>query len=183
MPLRRPIIGVMGSGSVATREAEVAGRVLAALGVHLLTGGGGGQMEAVAKSFVECEGRAGLSIGVLPCQAEGEGVAPQGYPNPYVEIPIQTHLWRSGQDGGGVESRNSINVLTCAALIFLEGSEGTVSEAKLAQHFGKPAVLYREGQAEARGCLGPLDELFVGSTVRSAQGLKSWLDGVLGGSF
>ena len=83
-----PIVGVMGSGSEAHEELAVPlGRLLAELGCHLLTGGGGGVMAAVGAAFVAVEPRVGRSIGVLP----GPDARP-GYPNPSVEIAIRTHL-------------------------------------------------------------------------------------------
>ncbi len=182
MHTRRPIIGVMGSGSVATPDAGTVGRLLAGFNVHLLTGGGGGQMEAVAKSFVECDDRSGLCIGILPCSEEGASAGPRGYPNPYIEVAIQTHLWRSGADGGGVESRNSINVLTCTALVFLDGSEGTVSEALLAQRFEKPSVLFRDRQVGGAPSSRRLDKIFSESLVTSAEELSCWLEELLEGS-
>ena len=71
MLTRRPIVGVMGSGNLSTPEAEEVGRLVARLGAHLLTGGGGGQMEAVSHGFSRSELRSGLCIGVLPSKEEG----------------------------------------------------------------------------------------------------------------
>ena len=52
---RLPIVGVMGSGSHPHADlAEPLGRWLAAQGVHLLTGGGAGVMEAVSRAFCAC---------------------------------------------------------------------------------------------------------------------------------
>ena len=63
---RLPIVGVMGSGTRPSSErASALGRWLAECGVHLLTGGGGGVMAAVSKSFYETPNRQGLVIGVL----------------------------------------------------------------------------------------------------------------------
>ena len=62
-----PIIGVMGSGSEAhTDKSAKLGEWIAESGFHLLTGGGGGVMSAVSKSFCETENRKGLSIGIIP---------------------------------------------------------------------------------------------------------------------
>ena len=64
---RIPIVGVMGSGSSphAERAAPI-GRWLAELGVHLLTGGGGGVMAAVSQAFSETQPRLGSVIGIIP---------------------------------------------------------------------------------------------------------------------
>ena len=65
---RLPIVGVMGSGSKPNPErASALGCWLAECGVHPLTGGGGGVMAAVSKSFYETPDRRGLVIGILPC--------------------------------------------------------------------------------------------------------------------
>src|SRR4029450_9485672 len=64
--VRRPIVGVMGSG--AERHDALAapvGRWLAQQGVHLLTGGGGGVMEAVSEAFAQVPERQGLVLGIL----------------------------------------------------------------------------------------------------------------------
>ena len=57
-------------------------------------------MAAVSRSFHSVEERLGRSIGVLPGNpAAGEPGTPGGYPNPWVEIPVRTHLPLSGDRG------------------------------------------------------------------------------------
>jgi uncharacterized protein (TIGR00725 family) len=145
---RLPIVGVMGSGAEphAERAAEV-GRWLAAIGVHLLTGGGGGVMAAVARAFHETPERRGLVIGILPAEAFGSATPKRGYPNPWVEIPIFTHL-PSGDDP---RSRNHLNVLSADVVIFLPGGAGTAHEAALAVAYGKPAIAYLASRGEIPG--------------------------------
>ena len=64
---RLPIVAVVGSGSRSHLEcASALGRWLAECGVHLLTGGGGGVMAAVSRSFHDTPNRRGLVIGILP---------------------------------------------------------------------------------------------------------------------
>lgn len=137
---RRSVVGVMGSGADA-HDALTAplGRWIAEAGHHLLTGGGGGVMEAVARAFVEVTPRAGLSLGVLPSEA---GALPAGYPNAYVELPIVTHLPARGADGASPASRNHVNVLSATALVILPGAAGTRTEAELAVRYGRPAILF-----------------------------------------
>lgn len=132
----------MGSGQTSTPEADDVGRLVARLGAHLLTGGGGGQMEAVSQGFTRSELRTGLCIGVLPSKEEGSQEPPEGYPNAYVELPIYTHLWLRGDKGAELGSRHSINVMTSTAVVVLYGNEGTIWEAKLARQWGKPVALY-----------------------------------------
>ena len=127
---------------------------MARMGVHLLTGGGGGVMEAVSRAFSEVRGRRGLVMGVLPAGDEnprqsdaspGRGDAdpgtPPGYPNPWVEFAVRTHLDARGDDGSGIRSRNHINILSSDVVIVLPGSSGTASEVELAIRYGRPLIL------------------------------------------
>jgi len=146
-------VGVVGSGRDPWRErAGPLGELLARLGVHLLTGGGGGVMAAVAAGFAGVERRAGLVIGVLPC---GEGdprcAPPAGYPNPWVEIAIATHLPHSGELGTQLTSRNHLNVLSSDALVALPGGAGTASETLLAVRYGRPTAAWLEHPDELPG--------------------------------
>ena len=149
LPIAVPIVGVMGSGSDAHPErAARVGRWLAAEGVHLLTGGGGGVMASVAQAFHETPGRRGLVIGVIPAAASGASQPAPGYPNPWVEIPIFTHLPARGAQGASAASRNHINLLSSDAVIFLPGGAGTASEAELAIAYGRPAIAYLASRAD-----------------------------------
>ena len=148
MVRRLPVIGVMGSGSVPHAElAAPLGRLIANLGAHLLTGGGSGVMSAVAEAFVAADDRAGLSLGILPGDWDC-GQAPDGYPNPWVELVVRTHLPGQGEDGEGRGSRNAINVLSADRLVILPGGYGTRSEAHLAVRYRKPAISFGASYAE-----------------------------------
>ena len=139
---RMPIVGVMGSGAQGHNDlAAPLGRAIAENGWHLLTGGGAGTMTATSRAFAETPDRLGLCIGVLPGAEDGGG-SPDGYPNPWVEIVIRTHLPLSGEVGTGPHSRNHINVLSADAVIALPGSAGTRSEIELALRYGRPLALY-----------------------------------------
>ena len=92
-------------------------------------------MEAVSRAFHSVPDRRGFVIGVLPGEA---GRPLEGYPNPWVEIPIATHLPFSGEQGTEVRSRNHINVLSADAIIVLPGGAGTASEVHLAIEYRKP---------------------------------------------
>lgn len=136
------MVGVMGSGSEPHRELALPlGAWLARRGVHLLTGGGGGVMASVSEGFARVGGRRGLVLGVLPRDGESALPAP-GYPNPWVEIPIRTHLPQRGEAGAETLSRNHINVLTADIVIVLPGGSGTASEARLSVRYGRPVVAY-----------------------------------------
>ena len=137
-----PIVGVMGSGVDSHEDlAAPLGRAIASAGWHLLTGGGRGTMTATSRAFAETPDRAGLCIGVLPAAEDGAG-SPEGYPNPWVEVAIRTHLPLSGAAGTGPNSRNHINVLSADAVVALPGSAGTWSEIELALRYGRPLALY-----------------------------------------
>ena len=134
------MVGVMGSGSDAHGDLAVPlGRWLAGRGVHLLTGGGGGVMTAVSRAFHETPGRRGLVIGVLPGDPR-TGEPPPGYPNPWVEVAIRTHLPTSGVHGAEPTSRNHLNVLSSTVIAALPGAAGTRSEMELAVRYGRPII-------------------------------------------
>jgi uncharacterized protein (TIGR00725 family) len=146
---RLPIVGVMGSGSEAhERRAQQVGTWLATEGVHLLTGGGSGVMAAVSKAFHETAGRRGMIIGVIPSSASDAAEPKRGYPNPWVEIPIFTHLPLTGERGTDPLSRNAINLLSSDVVIFLPGAAGTASEAHLAVAYERPAIAYLLSRSE-----------------------------------
>ena len=147
---RLPIVGVLGSGSEPHEEkAMPLGEWLAGEGVHLLTGGGGGVMEAVSRAFYHVSDRKGLVIGILPGTATDSACNPKpGYPNPWVEIPIRTHLPKSGVEGTDPLSRNHINVLSADVSIALPGSHGTAREVELALRYGRPLIAYLERREE-----------------------------------
>jgi len=142
---RLPVVGVMGSGSEFHEElASEVGRVLAGEGVNLLTGGGGGVMEAVSRSFIRTRGQGhGRVLGILPGDSDGDqAVERPGYPNAYVEIAIHTHLPLGGITGTSSMSRNHINILSSDVIIFLPGGDGTFSEFSLAKRYRKTIAGY-----------------------------------------
>ncbi len=135
--MARPLVAVMGSGSVEHRElAEPLGRWLAEAGYDLLTGGGAGVMAAVCRGYAAVPNRRGVSVGVLPAGP------PPGYPNPWVDVVIRTHLPKRGDEGADVLSRNHINVLSAAVVVALPGRAGTRTEVALALHYRKPLIAY-----------------------------------------
>jgi uncharacterized protein (TIGR00725 family) len=133
----------MGSGTDSLAGlAEPLGRLLATLEVNLLTGGGGGVMEAVARAYVAARPRRGISIGILPCVHDDPAATPAGYPNPYVQLAVRTHLPDRGGRGHLPTSRNHLNVLNSDAIVALPGGRGTASELRLALEYGTPAVIH-----------------------------------------
>lgn len=141
----------MGSGTDGHEKlARAVGRALAKLGVNLLTGGGGGVMTSVSRAFVQAPRRRGVCIGVIPC-GDGNSMKPKaGYPNPFVELAIRTHLPLSGKEGTALRSRNHINVLTSTCIVVLPGGAGTASEVALARKYGKPVVVFSPDPVRVR---------------------------------
>lgn len=135
----RATVGVMGSSRDPHEGlARPLGELLARLELNLLTGGGRGVMTSVSQAYVESRRGRGISIGILPCKSiEARGVAREGYPNPFVDLPILTHLPFSGIDGQHDLSRNHINILSSDVVVALPGGDGTVSEVALALRYGK----------------------------------------------
>ena len=135
-------IAVVGSGSEEHEPlAGAVGRLLAEMGVNLLTGGGAGVMRAVSRGYVAQPRVAGICIGIIPSRSPEDPSTPkEGYPNEFVELAIFTHLPYSGIRGTEPGSRNHINILSSAGIIALPGGEGTESELTLALRYGKPAI-------------------------------------------
>ncbi len=143
----------MGSGSRAYPElAQHVGRIVAELGCHLLTGGGGGVMEEASRAFCATIPREGTCIGILKGQTVSSTQSGQLFlshnpsrPNRWVELPIHTHLPLSGLHGRDEGSRNHINVLSSDVLIVLPGGSGTYSEITLRIDYGKKVIIFLGG--------------------------------------
>ena len=120
---RRKIIGVMGAGDHAYDDlSRIAGRVIAQEGYHLLAGGGGGVMAAVARAFTATPSRAGLSLGVV--RADGDA-----HLRPHVGLDAD----------GGVHPEDAVVPLRGAALVPEAGEEhrrgvGAEDVAHAAEH-------------------------------------------------
>lgn len=143
VPLARWTVGVIGSGTHPHEAlANDVGALLAKRGVNLLTGAGRGVMAAVSRAFTATPRREGICIGIVPSRAEATPTMPKdGYPNPFVELPIYTHL-PGGALGTDRSSRNHINVLSSDAIIALPGESGTESEVTLALAYARPLIAY-----------------------------------------
>jgi uncharacterized protein (TIGR00725 family) len=158
------VVTIIGSGDPDHGNPELAaavGRLVAEMGFHLLTGGGLGVMRDACRAFASVADRKGVSIGVIPRSLDGDEPK-AGYPNPWVEIPIFTHL--SGSLGpDGADSRNAINVLSAWKILALPGREGTWAEIRLALRHRKPilALLDADRLEEERSLLSFLEELRV----------------------
>ncbi|QBR03445.1 DNA-binding protein [Paraburkholderia pallida] len=144
------IVGVMGSGKVEWEALSTPlGEWIAEQGFDLLTGAGLGVMLSTARAFSTTHGRKGRSIGIMPSEAHPvRGFVPlQGYPNPYIDLPILTPLPRKLADApDDALNRNYVNVLTSDVVVALPGNQGTLDEIRLATRFTKPLI-----------CIGPPD--------------------------
>jgi uncharacterized protein (TIGR00725 family) len=148
MTKRLPVVGVLGSGDHEHADkAESLGRWLATQEVHLLTGAGRGVMEAVSRAFSAVPGRAGLIVGIVPA-SDDPAVPRAGYPNPFVELAILTHLPLRGASGMEPLSRNHINVLSSNVLLALPGGSGTTSEVALALRYRRPIAAFIDRRSD-----------------------------------
>jgi uncharacterized protein (TIGR00725 family) len=139
----------MGSGGDEHDElARPLGEWLAHRGVHLLTGGGRGAMESASRAFHAVPDRRGLVIGILP-GSNVTGAPPPGYPNPWLELVIRTHLPARSERGSDPDSRNHVNVLSSDVVVALPGGAGTRSEVALAVEYGRPVVAWRPDGPDA----------------------------------
>lgn len=108
--------------AAALAAAEEVGRLIAARGAALVTGGLGGVMEAASRG---AKRGGGLTIGILP--------GPERWPaNPYVDVALPTAL-------GHV--RNVITARSCDAVIMVAGCAGTLNELTIAYMERRPIVV------------------------------------------
>jgi predicted Rossmann-fold nucleotide-binding protein len=187
------VVGVMGSGKELEREekrlAREVGTAIAKLGYHLLTGGGGGSMEAVGQAFLKkkrkllkAKRRAGNLISILRAEElpqlnkDGKRTWKANADNRLGEIVIRTHLPFSGNEGTDPLSRNHINALTADLVVILPGSSGTLSELQLAWEYGKDIMIFvGEGNVGAKTS-EELTKEFRGIEIGgSKKELRSWL--------
>jgi uncharacterized protein (TIGR00725 family) len=117
-------IAVIGGSEIGAELAGLArqvGREVARRGAVLLCGGLGGVMAAAAQGAQEA---GGVSLGILP---DGD----RWRANPYLTYTIATNLGHA---------RNMLIAHSADAVIAVDGSYGTVSEAAIALKLGKPVI-------------------------------------------
>lgn len=117
-------VGVIGPRDATPSQsaaAEAIGRGIAAMGLVMICGGRGGVMAAAAKG---ARGSGGLTIGLLPGHDWREA-------NDDIALPIATGL---------SEARNMIIAKSCAVLVAVGGSYGTLTEVAYGLHFAKPVI-------------------------------------------
>ncbi|MFI4874014.1 MAG: hypothetical protein ACIALR_01665 [Blastopirellula sp. JB062] len=171
---RLPVIGVMGSGKKVHGDlAQQLGAWIAQAGYNLLTGGGDGEMKAVSESFYAVADRPGRVIGIIPGDASGGSYSRRlHYPNPFVEIPIYTHLPQTGYEGMQVASRNHVNILSSDIVIALPGTKGTAAEVCLALRYGRPVAALLGGRYKIPGLPPEVP------TVSTVEEVAEWIAGL-----
>lgn len=120
-------IAVIGGSEISAELAGLArqvGREVARKGAVLLCGGLSGVMAAAAQGVQEA---GGVSLGILP---DGD----RRRANPYLTYTIATNLGHA---------RNMLIAHSADAVIAVDGSYGTVSEAAIALKLGKPVIALR----------------------------------------
>ena len=126
-----PLVAVIGGASCSEVEATIAaevGRLLAAAGAVVMTGGRGGVMEAASRGAAQA---GGLVVGVLPGEDASDA-------NRWVTLPIVTGLG---------EARNAVLMRSAHAVIAVGGEYGTLAEIAFALKFGRPVVGIHTWQA------------------------------------
>jgi len=119
-------VSVIGSGEENAARAEEVGRLLAAHGCTVVTGGLGEVMAAAARG---AKAAGGTTIGILP----GERLADA---NEWVDYAVATGI------GHG---RNLAVVASAQAVIAVGGSWGTLAEIAFARALGRPVVILEPG--------------------------------------
>jgi uncharacterized protein (TIGR00725 family) len=157
---RKIIIAVSGgweADELVFNDAYLLGKEIAGRGYVLLTGGGGGVMEAASRGASE---NGGVVIGILP--SERKHPLP-GYPNKYVTIPIYT---------GMSDGRNVILAKAPDILVALKGGSGTLSEIALARKSGTPVIVLRADGFEAPAGIGCLRADSIQEVIRAIEQLQ-----------
>ena len=119
------VIGDSEVGEDARRLAEEIGSSLALGGYAVITGGGGGIMEAASKGAAEA---GGLTIGILPGTSKYQA-------NCYCKLVIPT---------GMGHARNALTALAGDAIVAIGGGAGTLSEICFGWIYQKPIFVFKE---------------------------------------
>ncbi|MBA2536851.1 MAG: TIGR00725 family protein [Actinobacteria bacterium] len=119
-------ISVIGSGAGAEERAEEVGRLLAARGCVVVTGGLGEVMTAAARGAKEA---GGTTIGILPGESREAA-------NRWIDHAVAT---------GVGHARNLAVVASGDAVIAVGGAWGTLAEIGFARVIGRPVVILDPG--------------------------------------
>jgi uncharacterized protein (TIGR00725 family) len=157
------VIGGARASEEVRRVAREVGEEIGRRGWHLLTGGGGGVMEAAGQGFLEGRTvipieRRGVNIGLLPTDE-------RDFANGAVEVVLPTGIgW----------ARNAVIARAAQGIVAVGGCSGTLSEMAFAWQMGRPiAALGGSGGWSARLAGQRLDDrreepVFAADDARSA---------------
>jgi hypothetical protein len=119
-------VSVIGSGPEHEQRAEEVGRLLAARGCTVVTGGGGEVMAGAARG---AKSAGGTTIGILPGERRDDA-------NEWIDHVVVTGI------GHG---RNLAVAASGDAVIAVGGSWGTLAEIAFARRLGRPVVILEPG--------------------------------------
>lgn len=119
-------VSVIGSGADAEARAAEVGRLLAARGCVVVTGGLGEVMAAAARGAKEA---GGTTIGILPGESRDAA-------NPWIDHAVAT---------GVGHGRNLAVAASGDAVIAVGGAWGTLAEIAFARVLGRPVVILEPG--------------------------------------
>jgi uncharacterized protein (TIGR00725 family) len=126
-------VSVIGSGLEHEAPAEEVGRLLAARGCTVVTGGLGEVMAAAARGAKEA---GGTTVGILPGERRTDA-------NQWIDYAVVTGIGHA---------RNLAVVASGDAVIAVGGSWGTLAEIAFARRLGRPVVILEPGwQVEGDG--------------------------------
>lgn len=120
------LISVIGGNTASAEESSFAfalGGFLAEAGFSVVSGGGGGVMEASCRG---CREKGGLTVGILPGEDKSQA-------NPFVSVALPT---------GMGSSRNRLVALAGEAVCAVGGAYGTLSEVAFALQAGRPVCCF-----------------------------------------
>ena len=119
------VIGDSEAGEKALKMAEEIGSSLAHAGYAVITGGGGGIMEAASKGAAQA---GGLTIGILPGTSKYQA-------NCYCKLVIPTGIGHA---------RNALTALAGDAIVAVGGGAGTLSEICFGWIYQKPIFVFKK---------------------------------------
>jgi len=119
-------VSVIGSGSEHEGGAEEVGRLLAARGCTVVTGGRGEVMAAAARG---AKAAGGTTIGILPGETRADA-------NEWIDHVVVTGIGHA---------RNLAVAASGDAVIAIGGSWGTLAEIGFAMRLGRPVVILEPG--------------------------------------
>jgi uncharacterized protein (TIGR00725 family) len=120
-PLQAAVIGDANPGPEVVVAAEQLGRLLAGLGITVVSGGLGGVMEGVSRGARQA---GGLVVGIVPSNRLADA-------NPWCNVVIPT---------GFGHARNVLTALAGDFVVAIGGGAGTLSELCFAWMHGRPIL-------------------------------------------